>query len=322
MIDRRNFIGSIAGGLLAAPFGVHAQKAEKLYRIGYLRVGAVPVPANFWDAMRRFAWIEDQNLTFEPRYAETEDQLPVLAADLAKLKVDAILTSGTPAAWAAKNATAIIPIVFIIGGDPVERGLVASLARPGGNLTGFVYGVYDEKLLETLKITLTKIARVAVPYPAAWQNANEPEPPIFAAARALGLQLQGFPMKGPDDLARLYTAARNARMDAVVFFDIAWPFRPQLEQMAVESVKNRLPAIFFDRKFVEAGGLLAYGPVRDQHWPRIATQIDRILRGVKPADLPVEQPTKFELVINLKTAKALGIAIPQSALVRADEVIR
>jgi putative ABC transport system substrate-binding protein len=129
-------------------------------------------------------------------------------------------------------------------------------------------------------------------------------------------------MKGPDDSARLYTAARTARMDAVVFFDLAWPFPPDFEQLAIESIKNRMPAIFWERKFVEAGGLLSYGPVKSQHWNRIATQIDRILKGVKPADLPVEQPTKFELVINLKTAKALGIAIPQSALVRADEVIR
>jgi putative ABC transport system substrate-binding protein len=325
-MDRRTFVLVLAAGTFAGPSRVQAQRAEKVYRIGFLRVGAVPVPPAFWDGMRPFGWIEHQNLTLEPRYAARGDQLPVLAAELTKLKVDAILAIGTPPALAAKQATATIPIVFNVGGDPVESGLVNSLARPGGNLTGFAYGTYDEKLLEALKTTLPKIVRVASPYPAAWQNVNEPplEPPprISAATRALGLQIQGFPMKGPDDFAGIYTAARNARMDAVVFFDLAWPFRPQLEELAIESVKSRMPAIFWNRQFVEAGGLLSYGPVMGQHWPRVATQIDRILRGVKPADLPVEQPTKFELVINLKTAKALGIAIPQSALVRADEVIR
>jgi putative ABC transport system substrate-binding protein len=164
--------------------------------------------------------------------------------------------------------------------------------------------------------------RVAVPYPAVWKDANAPGPPSFAAAKALGLQLHPMPMQGPDDFSRVYAIAQRAHADAVLFFDIAWPFAINFEQIAIDSIKSRMPAIFHERKFVEAGGLLSYGPVKEQHWPRIASQIDRILRGTKPADLPVEQPTKFERVINLKTAKALGIEISPSALQHADDVIR
>jgi putative ABC transport system substrate-binding protein len=313
---------TLAGGVLAGSLGVHAHGAEKEFRVGFLRVGMVPIPRAFWEAMRPLGWFENKNMTIEPRYAASEDRLPALAAELVNEHVDAIITSGTPATAAAKKATATIPVVFIVGGDPVEKGIVASFARPSGNLTGFVYGVYDEKLLDALKTTLPKVVRVALPYPAAWQDPVDIQTPMFAAATVLGLKIQGFPMKGPDDFARLYTAARNTRMDAVLFLDIAWPLPPDLEQIAIESVKSRMPAIFHERKFVEAGGLMSYGPTKPQHWQRIGAQLDRILRGAKPADLPVEQPTKFELVINLKTANTLGIAIPRSALVRADEVIR
>ena len=322
MIDRRNFVGGIAGGLLAAPFGVHAQKAEKLYRIGFLRVGMIPVPPLFWEAMRPLGWIEGQNLKIEPRYAEHEDQLPALAAELVRSNVDLILTIGTPATRAAKQATESIPIVFNLGSDPVDAGIVASLRRPGGNLTGFAYGIYEDKLLEALKDVFPKAVRFVSPFPALWKKYDPGPPPFLAAANAIGLKHQGIPIDGPSDLARIYKVARDAHADAVVFFDIAWPFPPHLDTLAGESVKNRMPAVFTARQFVEAGGLLSYGPVMVQHWPRLADQVDRILRGAKPADLPVEQPTRFELAINLKTAKALGITIPQSALMRADEVIR
>jgi putative ABC transport system substrate-binding protein len=196
------------------------------------------------------------------------------------------------------------------------------LARPGGNLTGFAYGIYDEKLLEAIKMTLPKVVRVAVPYPAAWTNANVPGPAAFSAAKALGLQLHPMPMQGPDDFPRVYAIAQKARADAVLFLNIAWPFAIDFEHVAIDSIRSRMPAIFHERRFVEAGGLLSHGPVNEQHWPRVASQIDRILRGTMPADLPVEQPTKFERVINLKTAKALGIEISPSALQLADDVIR
>jgi putative ABC transport system substrate-binding protein len=321
-MDRRRFVLTLAGGVMAGSLDVYAQRADRVIRIGFLRVGTFPLAPAFRDAMRRLGWIERENFMIEPRYAASEDRLPELATELVNFRADAIVTSGTPAAFAAKKATATIPIVFIVGGDPVERGLVVSLARPGGNLTGFAYGIYDEKLLEALKTMLPKVVRVAVPYPAAWKNANVLEPAAFSAAKALGLQLHPMPMQGPDDFSRVYAIAQKAHADAVLFFDIAWPFAIDFEQIAIDSIKSRMPAIFHERKFVEAGGLLSHGPVKEQHWPRVASQIDRILRGTKPADLPVEQPTKFERVINLKTAKALGIEISPSALQHADDVIR
>jgi len=164
--------------------------------------------------------------------------------------------------------------------------------------------------------------RFVSPFPAVWKEKYPGPPSFLAAANAVGLKHQGIPIDGPSDFARIYKVARDAHADAVVFFDIAWPFPPHLETLAGESLKNRMPAVFAARQFVEAGGLLSYGPVMVQHWPRLADQIDRIFRGARPADLPVEQPTRFELAINLKSAKALGITILQSALVRADEVIR
>ena len=321
-MDRRRFVFTFAIGGLAGSLDVHAQRADRVFRIGFLRVGMFPITQAFWDAMRPLGWIEHKNLTIEPRYAASEERLPALAAELAKENVDAIITSGTPSTFAAKKATSTIPVVFIVGGDPVKRGIVASLARPGGNLTGFVYGVYDEKLLEALKMTLPKVVRVGVPYPADWKDADVPDPGAFSAAKALGLQLHPMPMQGPDDFSRVYAIAQKAHADAVLFFDIAWPFAIDFEKIAIDSIKSRMPAIFHERRFVEAGGLLSHGPVKEQHWPRVASQLDRILRGTMPADLPVEQPTKFERVINLKTAKALGIEISPSALLHADLVIR
>ena len=322
VMNRRAFVFTVAGGALAAAVDVRAQRPGRLYRIGFLGVTAVPVAPTFLEAMRRLDWIELQNLRIEPRYAEHEDQLPALAAGLVQLNVDVILTVGTPATRAAKQATATTPVVFVVGGDPVATGLVASLGRPGGNLTGFAYGIYDGKLLEVLKDVYPKATRFASPFPAAWALNSTGPPEFLAAAMALGLEHRGIPIAGPSDLARIYATARAARADAVVFFDIAWPFPAHLDKLAAESVTNKMPAVFFAKQFVEAGGLMSYGPLLVQHWPRLARQIDIIFRGAKPADLPVEQPTKFELVINLKTAKALGITIPQSTLVRADEVIR
>src|SRR6266480_4161160 len=199
MMDRRRFVLTLAGGALAGSRDVQAQKAAKVFRIGFLRVGAFPLAPAFRDAMRRLGWIEGENFSIEPRYAASEDRLPELATELVNFRVDAIVTSGTPAAFAAKKATATIPIVFIVGGDPVKSGIVASLARPGGNLTGFAYGIYDEKLLEALKTTLPKVVRVAMPYPAAWKDANAPDQAAFSAAKALGLQLYPMPMQGRDD---------------------------------------------------------------------------------------------------------------------------
>ncbi len=315
MIDRRTFVTLFAGAVLLEPLAVGAQQAERVYRIGFLRVGKLTIPQPFWDSMREFGWVEGKNVTIVSRYADREDQLPALAAELVKSKVDLILTNGTPSAKAAKQSTKIIPIVFSVGNDPIETGLVASLGRPDGNLTGFAYGLYEEKLLEVLKAALPGIARVAYP---AFPDLH---PALLRAAQALGVQMKAITVQGLEDLAHFYAAARNANAEAVLIPDIAWGFPNPLEQLGADASKHRLPAIGYERKFAESGGLLSYGPIRFQHWARLAAHVEKILKGAKPGDLPVEQATKFELVINLKTAKALGLTIPQSLLLRADERI-
>jgi putative tryptophan/tyrosine transport system substrate-binding protein len=313
-MDRRALIVAFARSLLAAPLIANAQQATKMYRLGLLQHGAEPIQKAFWDAMRDFGWVENQNIKIEARYAVSEDQLPVLATELVRSKVDLILTQGTSATRAAKQATSTLPIVFSVGSDPVQSGLVANLARPGGNLTGFAYGLYEEKLLEILKAALPGISRLAYPV------FGDPDPAIERAAKTLGVQVNGISVKGPQDFGHFYAEARRTKADAVVIPDVAW-FGPHLQQLGAESTKNRLPAIGFRRPFAEAGGLLSYGPTL-QAWPRRAAQVNKILRGAKPADLPVEQPTIFELVINLKTAKTLGLTIPQSVLQRANEVMQ
>ena len=315
MVDRRAFIGAVASGFLGAPLAVHAQSAQRLYRIGFLRVRAVPLPKSFWDSMRGLGWVEGQNVKIEPRIASQRDQLPALAADLVQLKVDLIMTAGTPATTAAKRATATIPIVFTVADDPVQNGLVSSLARPGGNLTGTVDGTYHEKLLQVLAEARPGIARVAYPF------FGEPDARFSRAAQALGIQVQGIALKGPDEFDPFFAEARKGRADAAVIPDIRGMVG-FMEHIGAETLKNRLPAIGFTQSFAEAGGLLYYGPTYDYEGPIIAAQIDKIFKGAKPADLPVEQPTTFDFVINLKTAKALGIAIPQSMLLRATMVIQ
>jgi putative ABC transport system substrate-binding protein len=317
-VDRRRFLLTSLAGVLAGPLAAVAQQSGKVYRIGLLSEGAHPLSKPLADALRELGWIEGKNLKFERWSTDRGDQLPSLAAELVRLKVDLILTNGTRAARAAKEATKAIPIVFSLGEDPVANGLVVSFGRPGGNLTGFVVGVYDEKALEVLKEALPALRRVA--YPAA-AGPGERFAGLHAAARALGVDVQGIPVQEPSDLDGFFAAARRAGAGAVLVENIAW-FRPYLERIGAASVKNRLPAIGYYRQFAEAGGLLSYGPAQFENIPRLAAQIDKILKGARPADLPVEQPTKFDLVINLKTAKALGLTIPQSLLLRADEVIQ
>ncbi len=266
--------------------------------------------------MREFAWVERENVRVEARYAERDDQLPALAAELVRLDVDLIMTRGTPATQAAKRATNSIPIVFTLGGDPVERGLVANLARPGANLTGFVVGLYEDKLLQILKEALPGVSRVAYPV----SPFQDPNPAIRPAAKALGVQVLYIAVQGTEDFGPFYVTAQRAGVSAVLIPNVSW-FAPIFERIASESVKRRLPAFGYRRTFAEAGGLLSYGPTF-QPESRVADKVDKILKGAKPGDLPVEQPTKFELVINLKKAKALGLTIPQSLLLRATEVIQ
>ena len=316
-MDRRTFLGALAGGLITAPLAAEAQEGGRVYRIGVLREGPDPLSKSFVDAMREFGWVEGQNLKIERRNAARRDQLPALATELVRLKVELIVTAGSPATRAAKDATKAIPIVFNLATDPVESGLVASLARPGGNLTGFALGVYDEKCLEVLKEALPGVRRVAYPVPAGVPR--ERFATLNAAARALGVEIQGIPLQGPNDFDGFFAAARHAGAGAILVENIAW-FRPYLERIGAASAKSRMPAIGYDRPFAESGGLLSYGPAL-QNAPRLAAQIDKILKGAKPGALPVEQPTKYDLTINLRTAKALGLTIPPSLLQRADHVI-
>jgi len=304
----------------ALPLAADAEQPGKVWRIGFLRVGVFPVSKDFRDAMRELSWIEDQNIKLEPRYADNRAQLPALAAELVQLKVDVIVTNGTPATLAAKQATTTTPIVFFLAADPVGNRVVASLARPGGNATGFAYGLYGHKMLEVLKAALPASTRVVYPVLRGEVPESNSNPEFARGAVALGLQMQGIDVDGPQEFGSFYSAGQNAGADAVLIPDVP-AFTPHLRRIGAEATSAGLPAIGYAREFADGGGLLYYGPA-SQHWPRLAAQVDKILRGANPADLPVEQPTKFELIVNLKTAARLGVTIPQSLLVRADEVIQ
>jgi putative ABC transport system substrate-binding protein len=317
VMDRRTFIGAVARGVVAAPLAAYAQPVEKVHRIGLLRVGvgAAPLSKSFWETMGRLGWIEGQNVIVERRPASRADLLPGLAADLVKLKVDLIVANGTPATSAAKQATTTIPIVFRVADDPVGNGLVSSLARPGGNLTGVVDGIYEEKRLQILKEALPGIVRVAYP------SFGGEDYGMPRAAKALGVQVLGIALKGVEEFDPFFVEARKGKADAALIPNQAG-LGPHLERIGAEMLKQRLPGIGFDLEFVAGGGLLCYAPTPNYQGPILAAQIKKILSGTKPGDLPVEQPTKFDLVINLKTAKALSLTIPPSMLARASEVIR
>ena len=318
-------------GLLAAPLAASAQPAGKVYRIGYLSTGSAsgtylrPLEA-FRQGMRELGWVEGKNMVIEYRYAEGRiDRLPGLAEELVRLKVDIIVASPTPSAMAARDASRTIPIVGMSLTEPVAVGLIASLARPGGNVTGITYNVDTDifgKQLELLKEVVPKVRRVAVlsnptsnpTYPLTMSS-------VKAAARSLGLQLQLHEAREPGEFDAAFAAMAKERAVALLVFGdpLFFVHRGRLADLAL---KNRLPSMSTQWQWVEAGGLMAYGPSFPDLWRRAATYVDKILKGAKPGDLPVEQPTKFELVINRKTAKALGLTIPQSLLVRADEVIQ
>jgi putative ABC transport system substrate-binding protein len=266
-------------------------------------------------------YVEGKNIVIEYRDGEARlERLPGLAADLVRLKVDIIVTGGRPSTHAAKQATSTIPIVMAAAGNPVENRFVASLARPGGNITGLttVRGDLTGKRLELLKETVSKISRVAVLWgPPAASNFKD----AAAAAQLLGLKLQSLEVRGPDDLDGAFRAAVEKHADALLALRNPIIFN-QRTQIAGLAIKNRLPAMYDDREFVETGGLMSYAPNQQDLYRRAATYVDKILKGAKPADLPVQQPTKFELVINLKTAKQIGLTIPPNVLARADRVIR
>jgi putative tryptophan/tyrosine transport system substrate-binding protein len=329
LIDRRTFLAGTGAVLLASPLAADAQPAGKVPRIGFLRSTSPsdrpPLLDAFRQGLRELGWVEGQNIVIDYRYAEGRfDRLPALAAELVRLKMDIIVASPTPAAAAAKNATETIPIVMISVGDPVGLGLIASLARPGGNVTGLSYSVgsgISGKGLELLKETVPKIRRVAIlSNPANPAHSLEVRE-VNVAARSLGVQLQLLEARGPNDFDGAFAAMAKERVGAllVVADSMFFLHRSRLADLAARS---RLPAAYGLRENVEAGGLMSYGPSQRDLFRRSATYVDKILKGAKPGDLPVEQPTKFELVINLKTAKALGLTIPPSLLQRADEVIQ
>ena len=310
--------------IFAVPLAAEAQPAGKVARIGFLRPGQPPktfVEA-FQQGLREQGYVEGQNVLIEYRLTDGSfDQLSHLAEELVRLKVDVILASTAPAASAAKRATATVPIVFVGLQDPEQIGLISSLARPAGNLTGLSINSADlgGKRLEILREIVPKLTRVAV----LWHPENPTNPVQLkaaeAAARIVGVPLQSLPVRGPDDFEAAFKAARGAggllQLDGALFTT----HRTRLAELAVRS---RLPAVYGFREHAEAGGLVSYGVDLPDLYRRAAIYVDKIVKGTKPADLPVQQPTKFELVINLKTAKALDLTIPQSLLLRADQVIQ
>lgn len=315
VMDRRRFIVVTAGGLAASLPRVRAEPVRGVYRIGLLKpVGAPPsMDRSFWDRMNELGWFEGKNITIDPRYA-APGQLRELADELVRSKVDLILTQSTLAALAAKEATTTIPIVFLVGADPIDRGLVTNLARPGGNVTGYTVGLYEPKMLEALKAVVSRLSRVALP-------SDSIQTATRRAAEELGIELhevEGLSLEGFDPFL---ANVRYARADALLVPNIAW-LNESLPRLGAAVSSARLPAIGPYASFARGGGLLAYGHAPGQSGPRVAIQVDKILRGAKPGDLPVEQPTRFRLVVNLKAAKALGITIPQSLLLAADEVIQ
>src|SRR5262245_22180290 len=332
MTVRAATIGAIALGLVVAPLAAEAQPATKIVRLGLLELDrAAEEPRSreaFFQGLRDLGYAEGRNLVIEYRDAEGRvDRFPALATELVALKVDVIVTAGgTLAAQAAKRATTTLPIVFTAVGDPVAEGLVTSLARPGGNLTGLsaVFSELVSKWLELLKQAVPGVSRVAIllkpdalPERAKANRLNA----VDAAARALRVRLQVVEARGPEEFDRAFSDMAQARAEALVVW--ATPvFNLERRRLVDLAAKNRLPAVYSFRTYVNAGGLMSYGPDRSDMFRRAATYVDKILKGAKPGDLPVEQPTKFELVINLKAATALGLTIPPSLLQRADEVIR
>ena len=330
-MERRAFLGAVTGGLLAAPLPAEAQQAAKAPRIGWLAANLAPNP-HLTEALRQglrdLGYVEGRSVVIEYRDAEGKiERLPALAAELVALQVDVIVAGGTPQALAAKQATKTIPIVFTSATDPVTDGLVTSLARPGGNVTGLSTISTPEivgKRLELLKQVIPGITRVAV----LWQPGGQGERTnkdmlkgAELAARALGVRLQAVETRGPEDFDRAFSDMTRARAGALTSAGGTMFFNER-RRLVDLAAKNRLPAAYTQREFVDAGGLMAYGANIADLWRRAATYVDKILKGAKPGDLPVEQPTTFELVINLKTAKALGLTIPPSLLQRADEVIQ
>jgi putative ABC transport system substrate-binding protein len=316
-------------GLLCALLTAEAQQATKVYRIGRLYPGSPTEPnpnlEAFRQGLRELGYVEGQNLIIESRYAEgSEERLPDLAAELVRLKVEVIVAGGSSTIRAAQHATRTIPIVMAVSYDPVGRGLVASLARPGGNTTG-VSTLGTElpgKRLELLKETVPQSARVAVLANPAAGGYESVMHNLTGAAQALGLQLRVVELRSAEELDTAFATMTREGVDALIVVSDPALMDGLRGRTVNLAAKHRLPAIYSWKELVVAGGLMSYGPNLSDTHRRAATYVDKILKGTKPADLPVEQPIKFELVLNLKTAKALGITFPPTLLIQADEVIQ
>ena len=310
---------------MTASIMTKVQADEKLVRIGMLRPGSPPDPFvdTFRQALQELGYTEGRNLSIEIRWAEGRDErLPELAAELVRLKVDVIVAGGGPPLLAARQASATIPIVMPVTNDPVRLGVAASLARPGGNVTGLA-GL-DEglpgKWVELLKETFPKVSRVAILWDPAYGQSNVATAEL--AARSRGMRLQVLRVSRPEDFEVAFVEARKNRAEALIVLSSAF-FYARRTQLVALAAKHRLPTIYHQKAFVvDSGGLMSYGPDFHDLFRRAAGYVDKILKGAKPGDLPIEQPTKFELVINLRTAKDLGLTIPPAIMLRADEVIR
>jgi putative tryptophan/tyrosine transport system substrate-binding protein len=309
--------------LMIAPFHVEGQHPAEALRIGYLSPLSITADSVYTEAFRQglrdLGYVEGKDLVVEPRYADGKfERLPELASELVRSKVDVIVAAPTPAVRAVQRATRTIPIVMAFSGDPVGEGFVASLARPGGNITGLSATVAEMagKRMEFLKAILPDMSRVAFLFNP--ETVRQAVTGSEAAGRTLKIQVSMLSVRNRNELDRAFASAKNAHAAGLI---VDLTLRDHWGQIVYLALKNRLPTVSGPRGFAEAGGLMAYGPHFPDLFRRAAIYVDKILRGAKPGNLPVEQPTKFELVINMKTAKALGLTIPQTLLLRADEII-
>ena len=325
-MDRRTFAGAFVGALVIARSVAFAQPAAKVYRVGFFLGATGESVASLFDALkeglRDLGYVEGRNVVFERRYADGHmDRLPEIAAELVRLRVDVIVTGSSIHVAAARQATNTIPIVMVFTADPVRAGFVTSLARPGGNVTGLTADASRElwsKYLAILKEIAPKLSRVGV---LGQVKAQVEFAELDAASRKLNIALEVADMQSPSDLDGAFSTMIGKRVGALLV--VVSPLTYLLKESIAESaIKYRLPTISNANQYAEAGLLMSYGPKLEDLYRGAATYVDKILKGAKPADLPVEQPTKFELTINLKTAKALGMTIPQSLLLRAEEVIQ
>jgi putative ABC transport system substrate-binding protein len=319
----------LALALVASPRAADPQAPQRVVRIGYLTPDPRPPDVAMSAPMFRrellaLGYVEGQHYVLEYRFASgVAARLPALAAELVALPVDLIVANSTPAALAAKGASTTVPIVFNVAADPVQRGLVDSFARPGGNVTGFTAGFYDGKRLQALKEAVPGMSRAGYLCDCPSLQSQQDQSGITSAeARNAGVQIRYVHVGDPTGLARALASAANAGLAGLVVADLSWMATVHFKQIADFTTTHRLPTIGPAKRFVEVGGLIYYGPRSGQNSGRVAAIVDKILKGAKPVDLPVEQPTLFELVVNLKTAKAIGLTIAPSVLARVDQVIQ